>query len=148
MVVGAVVLVALLLIGGGLLLKNVLDEGGVKYSDLVAGDCFQEPSGRFNNVDTVPCEEEHDLEVFAVLDHPDAPDAPFPGMDALVRHANPLCLSQFQAYAGVAFDQVNLRDVYITPRESAWNDGARRLVCAVGSEDDQPRTGSIRTGGS
>jgi hypothetical protein len=65
-------------------------------------------------------------------------------MDALLRHANPLCLAQFQPYAGVPFDQLNLKDVYITPRESAWNDGARRVVCAVGANDDQPRAGSVR----
>ncbi len=121
-------------------------ESGVKYSELKAGDCFQQPSGRFNRVKTVPCTEEHDLEVYAVLDHPAPPKAPFPGMDALVRYANPLCLGQFRNYAGVPFEQLNLKDVYITPRESAWKDGARRLVCAVGAGNDQPTSQSVKAG--
>lgn len=146
MVAGALVALALVLILAGFVLNKLSSDDGVKYSDLKAGDCFKQPSGRFNNVETVPCEEQHDLEVFATLDHPAAKDAPFPGMDTLVRYASPQCLSQFQPYAGVPFDQLNLKDVYITPRESAWKDGARRLVCAVGSGEDQPTKGSIKAG--
>jgi hypothetical protein len=148
-IAAVVVVVAVLLIGGGLVLSKVLGgDSGVKYSDLKAGDCFKRPSGRFNNVKTVPCDKEHDLEVYAVLDHPADAKAPFPGMDDLVRYANPLCLAQFRPYAGVPFEQLSLKDVYITPRESAWKDGARRLVCAVGSGNDQPTTKSIRAGAS
>jgi hypothetical protein len=145
-VAGAVVVAALLLILGGLLLNRVLGDKGVKYSELKAGDCFKRPSGRFKNVETVPCDKEHDLEAYAVLDHPAPKDAPFPGMDTLLRYASPQCLAQFQPYAGVPFDQLNLKDVYITPRESAWKDGARRLVCAVSAEDEKPTKGSIKAG--
>ena len=88
----------------------------------------------------------HDLEVYAVLDDPAPPKTPFPGVDALIRYANPLCLAQFKSYAGVAFEQVNLRDVYITPRESAWKAGVRRLVCAVGAANQQPTNQSVRAG--
>lgn len=145
-IAAAVVIGALILIGVGIALGRASQESGVKYSDLKAGDCFQQPSGRFNRVKTVPCTSDHDLEVYAVLDHPAPPKAPFPGMDALVRYANPLCLAQFRSYAGVAFEQVNLRDVYITPRASAWNNGARRLVCAVGSSNGQRTNKSIKAG--
>ena len=145
-VAGAVVAGAVLLIAGGLLLNNLLGEDGVKYSDLKAGDCFERPSGRFKNVETVPCEQDHDLEAFAVLDHPAGEDEAFPGMDALLRYASPQCLAQFPGYAGVPFDQLNLKDVYITPRESAWKDGARRVVCAVSAEDERPTKGSIKAG--
>jgi hypothetical protein len=141
-----VVIVALILIGVGIALGRAFQESGVKYSDLKAGDCFQQPSGRFNKVKTVPCTADHDLEVYAVLDDPAPPKAPFPGGDALVRYANPLCLAQFRTYAGVAFEQVNLRDVYITPRQSAWNDGARRLVCAVGTNNGERTNKSIKAG--
>lgn len=136
-----------MLLGGGLLLGRILGESGVRYSELQPGQCFDRPSGRFNNVDTVPCDEEHDLEVYATLDHPASPGEPFPGMDELLRYASPLCLAQFQGYAGVPFEQLNLRDVYITPRESAWNDDARRIVCAVGTIDEQPTSSSVRAGG-
>ncbi len=145
-VAGAVVAGAILVLLGGALLNRVTGGDGVKYSDLKAGDCFERPTGRFKNVDTVPCEQDHDLEAFAVLEHPAAPEAPFPGMDELLRYASPQCLVEFQSYAGVPFDQLNLQDVYITPRESAWNDGARRVVCAVGPEDERPTKGSIKAG--
>jgi hypothetical protein len=141
-----VVAAVLLIFLGWLLVNKVTGDDGVKYSDLKAGDCFERPSGRFKNVETVPCDQDHDLEAFAVLDHPAAKDAPFPGMDALLRYASPLCLAQFQPYAGVPFDQLNLKDVYITPRESAWKDGARRVVCAVSAEDEQATKGSIKAG--
>ena len=141
-----VVAVVLLLVLVGWGISRAVSEEGVKYSELKAGDCFERPSGRFKNVETVACDQEHDLEAFAVLDHPAPEDAPFPGMDALVRYAIPECNRQFPGYAGVPFEQLNLKDVYITPRESAWKDGARRVVCAVGSEDERPTTGSIKAG--
>ncbi|MGH9226595.1 MAG: septum formation family protein, partial [Acidimicrobiales bacterium] len=140
-VAAAIVIVGILLLAGN-------DEGGVKYSDLKAGDCFETPSGRFNNVETVACSEQHDLEVYAVLDHPAAASDAFPGMDELVRYANPLCLAQFRAYAGVPFEQLSLSDKYITPRESAWKDGARRIVCVVGQSNEEPSNTSIRAAGS
>lgn len=122
------------------------DEGAVRYSELKAGDCFKTPSGRFNNVDTVECTKSHTLEVYAVLDHPAGPKEPFPGMDELVRYANPLCLAQFRGYAGVAFEQLSLSDKYITPRDSAWADGARRIVCVVAQSNDEPTDKSIKAG--
>ena len=137
---------ALILIGVGIALGRTFQETGVKYSDLKAGDCFQKPSGRFNKVKTVSCTADHDLEVYAVLDHPAAPKTPFPGTDNLVRYASPLCLAQFKGYAGVAFEQVNLMDVYITPRDSAWNDGVRRLVCAVQPTNQRPTNQSVKAG--
>ena len=143
--VAAILGAALALVGGRALTQRLGDDG-VKYSELKTGDCFQRPSGRFKNVETVACDQDHDLEAFAVLDHPAAKDAPFPGMEALLRYASPLCLSQFQPYAGVSFDQLNLKDVYITPRESAWKDGARRVVCAVSAEDERRTKGSIKAG--
>jgi hypothetical protein len=145
-ILGAAVAVVILVVGIAFLLGKAFDEGGVDYAELKAGDCFKQPSGRFSNVETVPCDQEHDLEVYAVLDHPAGPAEPFPGMDNLVRYANPLCLAQFRNYAGVPFEQLNLRDVYITPRDSRWKDGGRKLVCAVGAENQQPTDKSIKAG--
>jgi hypothetical protein len=143
-IVGVVVVVALVVVGVVLAAGSLLGEDGVKYSQLNAGDCFKRPSGRFKNVNRVACNKSHDLEVYAVVTHPAGPKDPFPGMDELVRYASPLCLAQFSAYAGVPFEQLNLQDVYITPRGSAWKDGARRLVCAVGAQDEQPSSKSIK----
>ena len=145
-IVGVAVLVGLVVVGIVVGVSSLLGEDGVKYTDLKAGDCFKRPSGRFKNVTTVACDKSHDLEVYAVLNHPAGPKDAFPGMDELVRYASPLCLAQFQAYAGVPFDQLNLQDEYITPRESAWKDGSRRLVCAAGAQNDQPTTKSIKAG--
>jgi hypothetical protein len=148
--VGVILLIVLVVIAvivaGGFVISRLTKESGVKYSALVAGDCTKKPSGHFNRVKTVPCAQEHDLEVYAVLQHPAPPKTAFPGMDALERYAIPLCMSQFQAYAGVPFEQLNLRDAYITPRESAWNSGARTIVCAVEAGNEQPTKGSIKAG--
>jgi hypothetical protein len=146
--IGIIVAVAVVVAGVIVLLLTLLgrDSGGVKYSELQPGNCFQEPSGRFNNVKTVDCAEAHHLEVYAVLDHPAGPNEEFPGQDELVRYANPLCLAQFQGYTGVPFEQLNLADKYITPSDDAWNDGARRLVCVAGPSSGEQTTGSIRAG--
>ncbi|MGH9277283.1 MAG: septum formation family protein, partial [Acidimicrobiales bacterium] len=146
LIVVGVVVGVLVLIAIGLLIGNAVTGSGKNYTDLQVGDCFQEPSERFSSVDTVACTDEHDLEVYALLDYPAAPDAPFPGMEELIRYASQMCLGKFRDYAGVPFESLNLRDVYITPRESAWEDGARRIVCAVGAANEQPTNTSVKAG--
>ena len=146
MIVVGVLVGVLVLIAVGLLISNAISGGGDKYTDLQVSDCFQEPPERFSTVDIVPCNEEHDLEVYALLDYPAPPDAAFPGAEELNRYASQMCLSMFRDYAGVPFESLNLKDVYITPRESAWKDGARRIVCAVGPIDEQPTNKSVKAG--
>ncbi len=120
------------------------DDAGVDYSELVAGDCIEVPVGDdIGALERLPCEEPHDAEVFAVVVHPDAPDTPYPGSDALVAYAGESCLGQiFTDYVGVTRDQSQLKHFEIVPQQSAWDDGRRQLVCAV--DADAPLTGSIR----
>lgn len=145
LVAAAGAVLALAIVGIVLVLAGGSGDG-VNYSNLKPGDCFRAPSGNFDSVEVVACDSRHDLEVFAVVVHPAAPGDAFPGMDELLRYANPICLKRFPEYAGVGFEQLDLIDKYITPRQAAWRDGARTLVCAVGPSDGQPTREPVRHG--
>jgi hypothetical protein len=119
----------------------------VDYSDLRVGDCVDVPEGDdVGALRRVPCTGPHDAEVFGVLTHPAEIGAPYPGSDGLIAFAGEACLGQvFTEYVGVPRDASQLKHFEIVPRQSAWDDGHRELVCAV--DADGPLTGSVRGSG-
>jgi hypothetical protein len=144
-VLGVVLVVVLAAIGGIVLVSG--GSSGTKYADLKVGQCFQHPGSSFTTVTVVACTKPHDLEVYAIVTDTAGPKVAFPGMNPLLQYASPLCLAQFRAYAGVPFEQLNLQDDYITPREAAWKSGVRTVVCAVapsnGSRTSKSLTAAI-----
>lgn len=123
------------------------DDSGVDYSELQAGDCIEVPEGDdIGALQRRPCEEPHDAEVFGIVSSPAEEGAPYPGSDALVAYAGESCLGNvFTDYVGVTRDTSQLEHFEIVPQKSAWDDGRRRLVCAVDS--DAPLTASVRGSG-
>ena len=73
---------------------------------LQTGDCFRSSAGtsgrtvEIKDVTTVPCADAHDGEVFAVVAHPAAKDAAYPGDDAVADFASGECLTRFTGYTG------------------------------------------------
>lgn len=130
-----------------LIVPRLGDDEGVDYSELRVGDCIDVPEGDdIGAIERLPCTDPHEAEVFAVLSHPAEGAAPYPGSDALVAFAGEACLGQiFTDYVGAPRDRSQLRHFEIVPRQSAWDDGRRQLVCAV--DADGPLVGSIRGSG-
>ncbi|HUG86315.1 MAG TPA: septum formation family protein, partial [Euzebya sp.] len=113
------------------------------------GDCINIPGGEeISDYESVDCEEAHDAEVFALPQHPDGEDAPYPGVAALEAFANERCLADFEPYVGTDYDSSAIYYTLLTPSETAWDEaGDRELVCLlVGEpilegEDEEPAAG-------
>jgi hypothetical protein len=135
--------VVALLIGAGVaayLLLRGDGEGGqtvLPIGSLAPGECWNDPAllepddDTITGVPIVPCDQPHANEVFATLDHPAAPGAPYPGTRQLDLDSFGLCLAQFDGFVGVPFNRSPL-DVYFTfPTPDSWADGERRVVCSL-----------------
>ncbi|HLF39931.1 MAG TPA: septum formation family protein, partial [Acidimicrobiia bacterium] len=101
------------------------DDGAVTVLRLQAGECFTAGdatgSGEIDDIDTVPCPEPHDSEVFAVVDHPGGEAAPFPGDEEISTFAASECLARFESYVGGPQSGTGLSIGTIGPREESWD---------------------------
>ncbi|MFH9731181.1 DUF4190 domain-containing protein [Streptomyces sp. NPDC017260] len=120
--------------------------GGTAYS-LEKGQCLTTPSGSLEgvtyDVDEVPCEEEHDGEVFASFG---LPGGAFPGDDTVTRIADDRCYALHDDYAMDTWALPADVDVYyLTPTPQSWRTGDREITCLFGNTDERGRlTGSLR----
>jgi hypothetical protein len=119
---------------------------GTAYA-LSEGQCFTTPSGSLQgvtyDVDVVPCEKEHDGEVFAVFD---LPGGSYPGDDEITRSADDRCYAFQDTYAMDRWALPADVDVYyLTPTRQSWRAGDREITCLFGNTDEQGTlTGSLR----
>ncbi|MER6087231.1 DUF4190 domain-containing protein [Streptomyces bluensis] len=121
-------------------------ENGTTFS-VEKGECFDAPNGSLEgyayDVDTVPCDGEHDAEVFANFE---IPGADYPGDDELTETADEKCYDLADAYAMDSWALPEYVDVYyFTPTRQSWSAGDREVTCMFGSTDENTGlTGSLR----
>jgi hypothetical protein len=117
---------------------------------LQTGDCFHSSAGtsgrtvEIKDATTVPCSEAHEGEVFAVVTHPAAKDAAYPGDDALADFAAAECLTRFPAYTGATYDDSDLQVATVRPDRDSWVDKDDREVACVLYKKDATIAGSRR----
>ena len=115
---------------------------------LQTGDCFHSAAGtagrtvEIKDVTTVPCDQAHDGEVFAVVIHPAAGDAAYPGDDAVADFAAGECLQRFPAYTGAGYDDSDLDVASVRPDHDSWVDKDDRQVACVLYQQGSTLTGS------
>ncbi|MFB7657054.1 MULTISPECIES: DUF4190 domain-containing protein [unclassified Streptomyces] len=123
---------------------------GTAYG-LEKGQCFTTPSGSLQgvtyDVDEVPCDEEHDGEVFATFE---LPGGSFPGDAKITRAADDQCYALQDAYAMDRWALPADVDVYyLTPTSESWRTGDREITCLFGNTDERATlTGSLRNDGA
>lgn len=103
--------------------------------DLEVGDCFSVESDEIATVAVVGCETPHEYEVFAVLDHDAAPDAPYPGDAELTAHADAACQPSFEAFVGHEYQTSIWYITSLPPTEPTWAEGDREIVCTLNQLD-------------
>ena len=117
---------------------------------LQTGDCFKSSAGtsartvEIKDVTTVPCSESHEGEVFAVVTHPAAKGAAYPGDDAVADFASAECLTRFPAYTGASYDNSDLQVATVRPDHDSWVDKGDREVACVLYQQGSTLTGSRR----
>ena len=103
--------------------------------DLEVGDCFSVESDEIATVTVVGCDEAHEYEVFAVLDHEAAPDAPHPGAAELVADADAACQPSFEEFVGHDYQTSTWYITTLPPTETTWAQGDREIVCTLNQLD-------------
>lgn len=119
------------------------DDGEIEAIELKVGDCFNEAveeSLTVQSVMVVPCEEEHDFEVYHAFD---LEDGAYPGVAGIEDLWIAGCLDRFEGFVGLPFDESVLDISAIFPTEETWNGlDDREVVCSVTAVDRAPRAGS------
>lgn len=103
--------------------------------DLEVGDCFSVESDELTTVVVVACEESHEYEAFAVLDHEAGEAEPYPGDEAMLEYGNAACQAPFQAYVGREYEASIWYITSVLPSEETWATGDRELVCTLNQQD-------------
>ena len=110
------------------------EQSSTDVLELEVGDCVRTPTEaqvELTSVSTVPCDAEHEMEVYALV--PDALDGPeaYPGADALSAFADGACAERFADYVGVDYRDSDLFFTYLVPSTRGWADGDTTVTCLV-----------------
>ncbi|MET7454763.1 DUF4190 domain-containing protein [Streptomyces sp. NPDC005574] len=121
-------------------------DGATASASMDEGTCFDSPKGLEGAAyafDEVPCADEHDAEVFAVVT---LPGGSYPGDRALEDTADDTCYARRTDYAMDAWAVPDDVDVYyLLPSRASWRLGDREITCAFGNTDENATlTGSLR----
>ncbi|MEU1037571.1 DUF4190 domain-containing protein [Streptomyces sp. NPDC005551] len=131
--------------------REAAAEGSEVTFSVGKGECFNAPGGSLEgyayDVDRVPCEGEHDAEVFADFT---MPPGGYPGEDEITDTADTKCYALQDQYAMDYWAVPDDVDVYyFTPTRQSWNLGDREITCMFGNTDGKGGlTGSLRSDGT
>ena len=110
---------------------QIITEGTVDVFSIRIGDCFDdtEDNVQISNVGGIPCGFPHDNEIYAITI---MPNSAFPGEDAIQSTAQDYCLSQFESFVGLAYEESVLDISYLYPTQDSWNQANdREIDCIV-----------------
>jgi hypothetical protein len=158
LIVVAVLIVLGLLAGAGVWavssLRSQVSGGDTDVFDLSVGDCVDDPLEPESDnlveveaVESVPCDEPHEAEVYAVVDLPGGDSAAFPGEDSISRQADEVCFGRFEQYVGTAYEASTLAYSYYMPTSQSWDEGDREVACLASDYEGELITGSVRGSG-
>ena len=102
--------------------------------ELEVGDCFDdtESTDQIQSVPVVPCDQPHDNEIIALVDHPGGAADPFPGVEAIETFGDEECQGEaFSSYVGVEYEFSRYFITTLTPTEGSWAQGDREILCIV-----------------
>ncbi len=147
--VAAFVLVVIVLAGAAAGGVAVLTHGFHKKTEVTyrpaavfrlrPGECVNfGPNGR--GVTVLSCATPHDAEVFATFP---LPASPWPGGAAVQQDASRGCASRLGDYLNPQLADAGLDQEFFYPDQTAWQAGARTVVCEVRAPTGQ-LTGSVR----
>lgn len=116
--------------------------------EFTIGECVNLPDGtQISEYETVDCEEAHDAEVYSLPQHPDGPEAEYPGQAALEQFADDRCKEDFESYVGIAYDESVIYSTALTPSQESWEQAEdREIVCLLVGEPLEGGTFAQLTG--
>lgn len=120
--------------------------------DLEPGHCILAPEDvtvELTELTGVPCEEPHELEVYARSEFPEPTGAEsdagssFPGDAALKDFADGACAEEFASYVGVDYRDSALFFTYLVPSARSWQAESDRTVVCLVTTTGEPLTQSV-----
>jgi hypothetical protein len=151
---GATILAAGLALSGCSILNTITggvqrdDDGNVTQGNdnadvfsIAVGDCLNDAdvSGEVQTVPIVSCDEPHDSEAYYSYI---VADGAFPGDDAIADEAGFACVSAFDTFVGVLYEDSELDATYYSPTAESWSNGDREILCII-YDPAGPVTGSL-----
>lgn len=137
---------------GGLFGGDVSDDGNTSVFDLRVGDCINDTgtqnASAIASLDTVPCSEPHDFEVYALLDFTGRSEA-YPGDETIDDWTWEGCYEEFGRYTGIIGDdafQNSDYDIYwLSVNQDGWNfHNDRGSTCMLMAYPEGKLTGSAK----
>ena len=131
--------------------SGVISEAGdLEVTELQAGDCFDLPAGtedevEIQEVEALPCADAHENEVYVVTNYV-ASDS-FPGEVAIWEFADQFCLTAFETYVGMSYEDSILDFGYFYPSREGWADGDHEVTCVLYDFNGGNLTGSMKGAG-
>lgn len=127
------------------------DDGteNVSVFELTPNDCVlapEEPEIELTSVTVVPCDQPHEMEVYAAVVFPETADAAstsaagssFPGDAALKDFADGQCAQEFAGYVGIDYRDSSLFFTYLVPSARGWESEVdRTVVCLITTTGEQ-----------
>ena len=150
--------ILVVLVVGGIALFSFFDSSKT-VDEISVGDCLNTPEEDvFFEIDPIDCTEEHDLEVFALVDLSAVSSefslgAAYPGDDPVYETAFDECWDRFESYVGMEYEQSVLYIDAFTPTFEGWTEVDDRVVNCVVFEvnadqtEIQKSTSSLRNAG-
>ncbi|MPZ99377.1 MAG: hypothetical protein GEU80_08590 [Dehalococcoidia bacterium] len=128
---------------------QVIEASTIGVFDARVGDCFDDEPAPASAVSTtlpvVPCTDPHDNEIYAIVEHPAAADAPYPGGAAVQRFAQDACYEAFSGFVGIPYQESRFAFGMLTPLSDGWERaGDREVLCFLYDFQLEKLAGSTR----
>jgi len=126
---------------GGLVFVTLFGAAGLvacgQAPTAAVGDCINSedlPEGEIDELNTISCDESHDLEVFHAFD---LPKGDFPGEESMEEAAEDECVPAFEDYVGVDYYDSEIWITTISPSEETWDAvDDREILCLLEGDDE------------
>ncbi len=132
--------------------RSLSDEVNVRFVppyEIRVGDCLLNESDRLNfgatsgtsrTVAVTDCANPHDSEFFAGTS---LEPGPYPGDEAVSDFAADFCLTEFDSFVGVVFEESSLKAFYLSPSAQEWDLENRTLLCGI-YDPEGPVAGTLK----
>jgi hypothetical protein len=137
--------ILVVLVVGGIAVFSFFDSSKT-VDEISVGDCLNTPEEDvFFEIDPIDCTEEHDLEVFALIDLSTVSSefslaAAYPGDDPVYEAAFNECWDRFESYVGMEYEQSVLYIDAFTPTFEGWTEVDDRIANCVVFEVNADQT--------
>ena len=123
---------------------EIVKGGDSSVFDLQIGDCIGAnlDNGEMSEIGVVPCDDPHQYEIFAITKS--SLDT-YPGKEALGEDATSKCLSFFNDYFQINFEESQLYLTHFTPTEDSWNQmDDREITCRAFRRNEKTMVARVR----